>query len=855
MTMYVGPEGFEDLTPSAGQRFGTAIGTGLGQGIQGGLSSGLQMLIKSKVEKMNQAKQLQESFGKIPSSTNAYLKSTKRDAYGTAERDAINSLSQKYLQQGYSNGEAAELATQEYEKLQEQQQPQENESSFNILKNAFESPLTNPLSLLTNPNIAKKGIEFVKNLPKKLFEQKESPELQKSASEKIKTATSVNDFTPGELLSLKTEDIKKLSPKLQQDVEKAISYWYQRSLMTSKAATAPFIGGAVEERARESIDKNLPSPPLIANVSRLLAEVPYLSALGTGSLLAKSLKSAATLGGTKALDETIRTLGTNKPYEFTPVAADTIIGGLFPLGEKIVSHLSKPFRKAVIQEMRSSGKNASEASEELLKRAKKAGVEFGDKKSEKQFSKFIEGEAKSTSKKINKIQKPTSEKPQIREKRIEKEIKTLSKTPIEEYLEVKPVTRGSLLRKETLGPKIEQNTKRINEINKELLSKEGTQLSKAQHELQELKRENYELNHEIKYGHKLPTEESIAAQIEKSERELLNHVLRPTEESTKAIQKNEKMMNGFISKAKENLVKGRLPEKKAQDLFIDINESYLKHYKNLVEDIKTQLKDPNSGLKLTGAGEKLLPILEHRIKGLEKAVATQKQKRNVLASLKGPSGVFTRKLIDDVRGTQKLFNKDLIRTGEKISHAEKNISNVTKKHFEELGNKAAKGSEKEFEAAAQKAGFTKNESAKLKPHLDSLEKELKSEKITPKPSFQKKFRAEINALLSPIKNQIMAGFILGALDEIFKETFGIKIPSIYKQSLFVAVGAGQLLGRRKPILALSAYLSNQISKKARLEFHKEKLHEKKGKDYLTEYERLKNKKGFTSKELKSIREK
>lgn len=44
MTIYTTPESFEDLTPSAGQRFGSAIGQGL--------SSGLQLLAQDKLEKM-----------------------------------------------------------------------------------------------------------------------------------------------------------------------------------------------------------------------------------------------------------------------------------------------------------------------------------------------------------------------------------------------------------------------------------------------------------------------------------------------------------------------------------------------------------------------------------------------------------------------------------------------------------------------------------------------------------------------------------------------------------------------------------------------------------------------------------
>lgn len=62
MTSYVGPEMFEDLTPSASQRLGGALGQGI--------SSGLQMLLQNKIQSMNQQKENEalESLG-IPRGT------------------------------------------------------------------------------------------------------------------------------------------------------------------------------------------------------------------------------------------------------------------------------------------------------------------------------------------------------------------------------------------------------------------------------------------------------------------------------------------------------------------------------------------------------------------------------------------------------------------------------------------------------------------------------------------------------------------------------------------------------------------------------------------------------------------
>lgn len=60
MTIYTGPQTFEDPTPSVSQRFGTAIGEGLG----GGLSSGLKMLAESRVEEMK-TRQLQKLLGSL----------------------------------------------------------------------------------------------------------------------------------------------------------------------------------------------------------------------------------------------------------------------------------------------------------------------------------------------------------------------------------------------------------------------------------------------------------------------------------------------------------------------------------------------------------------------------------------------------------------------------------------------------------------------------------------------------------------------------------------------------------------------------------------------------------------------
>lgn len=888
MTMFVGPEGFEDLTPSAGSRFGAAAGAGLAQGIPQGLSQGLQMLAKSKMERITERRKRIEEIGKIPHFTNSYLNDTGRKAYGTEVRDTINALAPKYIEQGYGGYEASQLATQEYES---KQQPQENQSGFEILKNAIQSiskTAINPLSMLQGTGLA----ENIKKLPKALFEPKSSPELHKKAAEKSKTATSLNDFTQGELLSLKTEDIANLSPKLQEQYYKALPTLVKRAESISKAATVPFIGGAVEERAREAISPELPTPPAIATVARIVNEAPFLAALGTGSLLKTALTDVGVFGGLGALDETIRTLGTDKPFEFTPVIAQGIIAGLIPVGGAGLKKLGGLFRKATIQEMRATGKTAAQSAEEVLKRAKARKIPIEELKGKEQktistLSKSLNEDAEKTAAKIKSLKVERPEKPSVIEARKKAEVEAISKTPIQEYLEVKPATKGSLIRKAELEPKVEKNTQKINQLKKDLFKKEGTELQKAQKELQNIQQENYELNHEIKYGHKAPTNESITSQVEKSNQDLVNHILSPTEQSEKAILKNDKMMKGFINKSKSELVKGNIPEAKTQDLFININEAYLKSYKQMVEDIKGQMKEVGSPMRQLKIGEKLIENLENRIKGLDAAVKLQKQKRNVQSALKGPSGVFTRKLIDDVRGTQELFTKDLIRTGDRISHAERNISNATKQHFEEIGAKAVKGTEKEFQSSAEAAGFTKEESENLGDHIKKMREEVTGEKQakTETKSEQKKkaketkaeerkkakeekeqalkkaqeiedkkLRNRIDKLLRPIRNQVMAGFVIGSLDELSREFTGHGISSKIKYIIYGSTGIPLGRNRKTHIpLAIAAAASDTITNKIRFEINKGLLHSKKGKQFLSQYEKVK-KKGFTAKELKQIRE-
>ncbi len=844
MTTYISPSSFEDSTPSFGGKLGTALG--------GGIASGLKQLAEQKIKGLQDQKKVlaehQKGFGQLAGSVSKFAKDTGREGYGVADYDTVRKLSENFYNQGDSKEIAAAKAWMEYEK--------EPETGLDYLKQGRKESYQTPPTQARLMDLFK---------PK---ETERSEELYERASEKAKTAKSIDEFSMGELISLKPSDVKNLPKEEQKKFWKLAPFLSKRMQAILEIGAIPFAGGALEERFREQIDPDLPPPPGISTISRIAAELPLLGGLLGGATKGiQATRGAATFGGEAAINEFIKTVGTDKAANLKMVGIQAGLGALFPYAEKSIKALGRAFRKSLARRMKAGAKTGLEATESLFKDASKEGISIeelqkGSQSELVKFSEFLEKDGKKTMKKTKEVVKPEPSKVRKKEtlkgraesakeasKRFEKETQALSKTPIGKYLEPIKVTKRAVERRAKLGPRVQHAERRISELEKDILKKTGSELKEAQRELALFKDRKYHLSHEIKYGSPPPATTELIAQAERSTSNLINMIMTPTEGTLKAIQKNDKMMNTFLERAKNELVKGKLPENIASGTFLGIQGAHLKAYKELQKNIKNQMFIPYSPMRASGLGQTTLDELGKRIKGLEAAIKVQQQKRKVQAALKGPTGKFYRNWVDKLKGQQELFSKDMIRLGEKISKSEKNLTPIARERIEKSAATAIQKGEKESVKNAQQAGFGKIESIKIGKALQELKNPPKFKTFEEARKWMKK---RANTLLLPVKNQIMAGFILGSIDPIIKETTGKKLPSKVKLPIYGMVGLYGKTGSRKPFLALTSWATNQLWDSTRKSFHKARLQSKRGIERRREFERLK-KKGFTSKELKEIR--
>lgn len=859
MPIFTTPDQFEDQTPSVGQRFGTALGTGM--------SEGLQMLMKQKVEGLEARNKASighdKEFGELPAAVSKFANDMKLEGYSADHYLNVLKLAQNLHDQGVSKNIAAEEAWLKFEEEKEEEEDKKPQTGLDYLKQRREGPQFTDLfkSKDGEPSTAE---QFGKDIVHTRATEG-SRAAYRRALEKIKTNNPVEDFSKGEISSLNNADIKRLPKEMQKKFFRKREAVDADMRLIAKLGLIPFVGGALEERIRENIDPDLPKPPHSIGIGRIAAEIPTLGPLLEGAnLLMKTVKGATVFGGGAAVDEFIKTIGTDKPADLKSVGIQAGIGALFPIVGAAAKEMVKPFRNAIARRMQKGAINGIKATESLFEDATKSGVSIegmqkGLEPERVKFVEFLEKDAKKTAEIVKPkpskgIKKETlklrAESSKEAEIRFAKEAETLSKTPIQKYMEPKKILqKGYIERQSKLGPILKNLEKEISVAEKNLLTSKGKELKNTQDSLSSLKERKYSLNHEIKYGKLRATASELTAQVEKSNSNLLDMIMNPTEDTYKAIQKNDKMMNTFLEREKNEVVKGRLPEKIATDTFLGIQDAHLKTYKDLQKTIKKQMLMPYSGVRESGLGQTILDQLSTRIKGLEAAQSVQTQKRKVLGALKGPTGRFYRNWVDKIKGEQSLLSKDMIRIGDKISKAERNITPIAKKRMEEAGATAVKKGEKEVVKVLKEAGLTKKESSESIKILKELMNPPKFKTFSESLKHRRKL---VNKLIDPVRNQIIAGAIIGMIEGSVKETTGKKIPYQVKTVIYGLGGLAGKRGARKPFLVASNYITNELFNFTRKSIHKDILQSKKGIERRKEYERLK-KKGFTSAELKEIR--
>jgi hypothetical protein len=821
-------------------------GAGLGQALGRGIGKSLNFLIENKLNKIKQGYENQEKIQKNKASLRKDVSDYLRYA-NSPYKEHPNSIeeiyqnSKGYIDRGFEPFQAIEFAIKDYEN------PSPEPIESDLLEAAEQSPQKE-----------KRGFLETLFLPK---ETEESLNTHKSALEKIQSTHSIKDLTKEELLSLYYKDLEHLTPEEKKKYLENVPQLSNEDQIRSMIAMLPFVGGSLEERYREKTSPTSPAPPPIASFLRFIGELPLLGGLlglagkgkGAVNLLKRAGLGAAVFGGEAALNEAIRTLGTKKPYDIKSPAISTVIGGLFPVGEKAISKMTKPLRNLIAKQMRKTGKTAASSIEKILEKSKNKGISIedlknGSKKEAKKFTTFLNEELKPQSNRVQKIAKfPIS--PQEARKKFESEAEKLAKSPIESYLKPSKLSPKAGERAKILQPQILKNNDRIKELTSKLRTETGKDLHNTRIELDYLKEKNRNLNYEIKYGKKPLSSSEMEKIATQSANNLIEMLKNPTAVTEKALQKNAKMMNTFLEREKKEIVQGLVPDKKTIDTFLNIQDYHLKAYNELFNNLHSSVKSPYKFI-YTPHQLKLAKELQNRTSGIEAAIRVQNQKRHVLGKLKGGTGKFYRQMIDKIKKENNLFTKDMIKYGKETNKAFNHISKVGKERIEKIGRESVKKGKESIKKTAKNSGFTEKEASTI---ADTLEK-IKNPPESAIKSFDdwRKFMAKKMGKLSlPIKNQLMMGTILGFIEEFYTQKTGKNIPHSYKTPFYAAFGLSGKRGLRRAFIPLSQYMAHQIFRDYSIKNAKKSLQSKRGKEYIEEYNRIK-KKGFKKDEMKKI---
>ena len=496
------------------------------------------------------------------------------------------------------------------------------------------------------------------------------------------------------------------------------------------------------------------------------------AALGkVGKLGVESIGGASVFGGGAALNESIRTLGTDKPFEVKQVAVEGLIGATLPYAREGIKFIAKPFRKAVVKNMQKTGSTAIASSEELFEKAQKSGISIeklsdGSKSEAKKFTQLLnkeakapamesreamvkniqrskerrtlpsrikeipQGEAAISSEKVSRALPEFAESPKAGWNRLKRTSQELSKSDYDLYLKTKPETPIVSRRREQFKLEKEANKKEISRLNaqrKNLV--ESSARKENQVAIDRALKNEYGIEFKTKYGHE-PTLSSIMDKVNKAEENLVKDIINPTISSTKSLSKFNKTSNTFVKRAESEMVYGKnakeLPDKFVNDYMIETNERYLKMYERVKKEKAKELLNPDSFLSKSGKGSELIDQLNSKITSSKNRIQVQTRKRKSLEAIKGPTGVTYRKWIDHIKGEQKLFNKDMLSISNEITKYGKKITPTALKKIDKTA--AYKKGKGKYESVETKAVEKPASKVEVKKAFESGESAINESK-------------------------------------------------------------------------------------------------------------------------------
>ena len=318
----------------------------------------------------------------------------------------------------------------------------------------------------------------------------------------------------------------------------------------------------------------------------------------------------------------------------------------------------------------------------------------------------------------------------------------------------------------------------------------GIRLDKMQHAktLNDIRAAQFE----IKYGHPPATTEEIQKQIAKSFEEIRAGIENPSAAKVaklkKALEQNEKALHS----AEKLLARGELPGPPVFDEFIKIKQEYVKAYGDLIEEIKSFVRD-NKNVKAEASrvanARELQSIIEKTRDQAKASIVNQIDKRKALKTLSGPSGAMWKNLLKDVRTDVDAFKKDWIKVRKISSPLEEKTSKAAQEAVkgEKAAAKPLKGPE-EVKASAAKDKADKSFKEELSNNADNLASKKTNEKDASKIG---KAISNWQRRLLAIPSGIARGAVIGSLQALLEEKYDFKFPL----GIFSYVLPGRQIGK------------------------------------------------------------
>ena len=796
--------------PGFGSQLGKALGSGFGEGLQQGINSRLTQMLQTKKE-----------LGKIRSNINLLSKRYEKGAYDPDTLLKLENRADELVREhNISAQDATGLAFEEYNMKSAQKDIEDkgNKPSgfWDSLKNLHQE-LKEPYSF---KNIGFNAQQAAQKFAYPFVGQAEMVKEAFSPNAAAELEMLQQGFTPEEIAQGRKEVQSQLPFFLRQEGErKPLTESYleatggvgpgenkiERAIQGALGTFHP--AGAVGSLASEAAEE-LGAPPVVQAAADALG---FVLALKGGVKLKANILKANNQVLSKA--ESIATKTGQEVEEVIKAAQESSGANLEKALAGDVKEINK-LNRAVSKEVPKVAEKVA-ATEKTVFNPKQAIKEreiFGAKLPESPFEAYYKIEAEKVAKQAAKTP-PTL----VKEAELTSRVKPLEEAKFNELQTQKQQLKD-----------LESSVKNLEGSNKARV--EAT-IGFKQREIQKTLDELKDLNYELKYFRKRPSEAEINSQIRKSGEEFIAEARKPTEAGQKRLQKTLNADKEYIERAEKLIARGELPGELRPDTHIKMKQKYLDGYEAMIGELKESNKalrgarDVES-LKTIADNKRAMNYLQGRQNRLKSDIVNQTDKIKAMKAVEGPSGAFYRQQLKGLRQDVEQFQHDFFKQPKVKQPTQMKAEKVVGKHFkstaeaEKLGEQVAKAPTTEnikeaAEATNQSPKQVREEIDQLKTKMKESAEKVKAGKATEKDVQQAE--KEVNNSVSKWQMRaklttktIAKSFAWGIGKGIVEEEFDIKIPSIYSTLGLSLIGKQNRIAGKAVGLSLGVKLVNTI---------------------------------------------